>query len=227
MAKKKPLRIIFNCKGNHFKFISFFVSKADNSIYFHLYRTSEEKMFVPKVDQSESNKLKFSRINTEAIDFDQNKISFHESGYVHTTDKLGKRFRDGKIGIPFEELINDYLLLLCLSPKNPLDMVPAKKIDNKRDFIIGFDPKTGPVLFHFWIKHKSCKKVPGELPGENMLGGFVEIEYDNKDFTILIAMTKLKTINEGNQKWPPFTLALNFVSNGNNRNLIRLVGKTF
>lgn len=227
MTRKKPPRIIFDCEGKYFKFINFSFSKSDNSIFFHLYRASEERLVVPKVDQTEPNTVKFSSVDTETIDFDLNKISFHEKGYVHTTDKHGKRFRDGKIGIPFDELINDYLLLLCLSPKNPLDMVPIEEIDNERDIIIGFDPKIGPVLIHFWIKHRDCKKVPGELPGENMLGGFIEIKHDNKEFTILIAMTKLQTNDEGKGKWPPFTLALNFESKSDNRGLVKIVGKTF
>ena len=141
------------------------------------------------------------------VDFDANKISFHESGYVHTTDKSGKRYRDGVRGIQFSN-IDKYLHILALAPKRPSDMVKLAKVDLLRDLKIDLKDNIQPFVLHFAVHRKSVQ-LSGIYPGEIDLldGKIIKVDFDDKEYGLFIGMTRvLKGPNVEKVEWPPFTL---------------------
>ena len=133
---RKPSRIILDYRKKNYKFMNFFVDKKDNSFYFHIYRKSNEfpmKSKTPLSDKSNIQRIHFP--DFEPTGFNENHISFHESGYIHSTDSDGKRYRDAIIGIPFSK-IESYLFILVIVPKNPLDMIELSMVDLGRDIQI-------------------------------------------------------------------------------------------
>jgi len=94
-------RIIFQYLGRYYKYMNFFVSKSDNSFYFHFYNDVYEKVKIPKTPLEERNDGKIDFTDYISTDFERQKLSIHERGYIHSSDKNRNRLRDGIIGTPF------------------------------------------------------------------------------------------------------------------------------
>ena len=204
----KPSRIIFGYKGKHYKFLNFFVDKNDNSFYFHLYRKKGETLI--SSDESDSDEsvkhIKFSSF--KQTDFVENKISFHESGYIHSTDKHGYRYKDNVVGIPFRDIIS-YMFILVLAPKNPEELIEIHKLDNTRDIHIKLPDTIYPFMVHFAILKKDSSSLPLIPVNQNILSGLIHCDYDDKKYGLLIALTKvLNKTGKDRIDWPPFTLVL-------------------
>lgn len=209
MAKKrKPSRIIFGYKNRNYKFVSFFVDKNDNSFYFHLYRKlGETLMSSGNSNNNESVKhIHFSSF--KPTDFEENKISFHESGYIHSTDKYGHRYKDGVVSIPFRD-INSYMFILVLAPRNPEELIEIHKLDDTRDIYIKLPDTINPFMVQFAIIKTGTSLLPLIPDNQNILSGLIYCQYDNKENGLLIALTKvLNKTGKDKFDWPPFTLIL-------------------
>jgi hypothetical protein len=140
--------------------------------------------------------------------FEENKISFHKSGYIHSTDVYGQRYRDGLVGIPFEN-VTSFLFVLVVAPKNPLEMIELGTVDNQRDIQIHLPEDVSPFTLQFAIVRKGTKQLPLIPTEQNILGGYIMCEYDDKEFGLLLIITKvLKTKELDEVFWPPFSLVL-------------------
>ena len=206
--RRKSSRIILGYRGKNYKFMSFFVDKRDNSFYFHIYRKPNEFPMNPKTPLPEkSNILRIHFPGFEPTGFEENHISFHKSGCIHSIDSKGHRYRNGTVGIPFSE-IESHLFILVLAPKNPSDMLELSKLDSTRDIRIGISDEMQPFALHFGV-HKKWSSVMPRLPSNDLLGGYIKCGFDDKDFELLIAMSKVdKVPGVGKVEWPPFTLVL-------------------
>ena len=205
--KRTHPRIILDYQGKNYKFMSFFVDRKDNSFYFHIYRKPNESPMRPKTPlPDKSNFLRIHFPDFEPTGFKENHISFHESGYIHSTDSMGKRYRDGIVGISFSK-IKSHLFILGLAPKNPSDLVELSRLDSSRDIHIALPNDIQPFILHFGVHRKESLSLPA-LPN-NLFDGLIMVQFDDKDFELLIAMTKVGAI-PGVEKvdWPPFTLEL-------------------
>jgi hypothetical protein len=181
--------------------LSFFVDKKDNSFYFHLYEEDNE-VFKSYSVTSENGitKIEFDKIKEH--DFQRNKISLHQSGYIHSTDKNGRRLKDNIIGFPFSE-IEISKLILILAPKK-IDTLPIlNKLDLTRDIVIIMS-LGNPFVINFEIFKKSELKNLPTIHEDNFLGGFIEITIDDKEYGLRFYLQSLK----GNGRWPDFSTVL-------------------
>lgn len=199
--KRKSTRIIFNIDETLYKFASFFVDKRDNSFYFHLYEEDNENFKSYNVTSDKGmTKLEFD--NFDEHDFQRNKLSLHESGYIHSTDKNGKRLKDNVTGFPFAE-IDTCKLVLILAPKK-IDTLPIlEKTDPLRDIVVLLT-LGNPFVINFEIfKKTEVENLPTDHE-DNIIGGYIEITIDDKDYGLRLYFQSIK----GKGQWPDFTATL-------------------
>lgn len=195
--KLKSTRIVFNYKTKFYKFICFFVDKNDNSFYFHTYEEVNQnlKLISSNWQENQINHIDFKNI-TEFY-FHKNKLSFHESGFIHITDKHGNRLKDNVIGIPFSE-IETSLHILFFAPKKIDTLVVLEKINNQ-DIIIELPDDIKPFTLHFDVFRKS--KIDSlNCDNPNLLFNDFKIKtYENKEFGLRLYLQKVL----GDAQWPP------------------------
>jgi hypothetical protein len=199
--KRKSTRIIFEINQEYYKFASFFVDRNDNSFYFHLYEEADENFKSYNViSENGTTKIEFDNINEH--DFKRNKLSIHQSGYIHSTDKNGKRLKDNIVGIPFSQIESSKLILILL-PKKIDTLLKLEKIDHSRDVCISIT-LGNPFSINFEIFKISEIENLSTIHENNILQGYVEIIIDEKDYGLRIY---LQSIN-GPRIWPKFSVAL-------------------
>ncbi|MBN1367594.1 MAG: hypothetical protein JW967_06690 [Dehalococcoidales bacterium] len=208
--KRKPTRIILGYKNENYKLMNFFTGEQDNSFYFHIYRKPNEfpmRDIKRDIKNETSNELRIHFPDFVPTEFNENHMSFHEKGYIHSTDAVGNRYHDGIIGIPFSK-IDTYLFALVVAPKHPSNLIKlTRQKDSTRDIHIALQDDVQPFGLHFAFYKKGAilPKPPPDLIG----GGFVACEYDDKVFGLLLAMKKVVPgIKGGSVAWPPFTVIL-------------------
>jgi hypothetical protein len=207
MAKQKSCRIIFEYRGKYHPFLSFWVDKNDNSFYFHIYRRPGET----PMSSNDGPIQNGSRIDFQLFKptgFNENKMSFHGSGYIHSTDKYGRRYRDGVRGIAFQK-IETYLCFLLVAPPNPAHLVEIPSIDVNRDLQIHLPDDVAPFALQFTIIKKGTKTLP-QIPIEECLfKEFIICEFTDKQFNLLLAATKvLKGQALEDVSWPKFPFVM-------------------
>lgn len=183
--------------------MNYFSDKKDNSFYFHIYEEASQNIKIPNIplEKREDNKIDFK--DFVETNFKRNKLSFHKSGYIHSTDNEGNRFQDGVVGIPFEK-IDKSLLILVLGPKRIDTLIEIEKINKKTDLLIDLPSDINPFTLHFDVFRKS--KIPElDISIPNLIySGFVMTEYEGKEFGLRLYLQKVL----GNAIWPPFNLIL-------------------
>ncbi len=214
MSRKntKPTRLIFTYRGKCYKFMSFFVDEHDNSFYFHIYRKKGETPMFCDDHPSQAEPLRIHFPSFKPTGFEENKISFHESGYIHSTDKRGKRYRDGVVGIPFEN-VQSFLFILAIAPKNPLEMIAATSIDRQNDLQIHLKDDANPFVVQFAVVRKGTESFPKMPSEQNLLSGFIKCDYRDRTFGLVLALTKVLNASQSIElNWPPFNLILKRVA---------------
>jgi hypothetical protein len=201
--KTKPTRIIFKYKDRFYKFMNYFPDKKDNSFYFHIYDNKSENLRVPNIPLAKrgDNKIDFNDfVETE---FKRNKLSFHQSGFIHSTDNNGNRLQDGIIGIPFEKIAKS-LLILVLGPKKIDSLTEIQQIRENTDIIISLPDNISPFTLNFDVfRNDKINELDINNPNP-ILGGFIMTEYNGKEFGLRLYLQKVL----GNANWPPFNLTL-------------------
>jgi len=151
--KRQQIRFIFKYGSELYKFLSIFTSH-DNSFYFHLYEESDQPFRYYKSSMTEENQLKIDIKHPVATEFIRHKFSFHQSGYVHYTNKKGGRYKDGVKGIPFNDIESSNLILL-LAPKNIPQLEKYKAKKDGHNFIIPLSMDQSPFSLNFEVFRKS------------------------------------------------------------------------
>jgi|GEM_PF-5550394 len=129
LLKRQPIRIIFKHQDVLYKFLTIFVSE-DNSFHFHLYEESNKEFEYYNLTKEKDGKSKIDINKPVNSNFLRHKFTFHKSGYIHSTDKNGKRFKDGIKGLAFNEIETSNLILM-FAPKSieSLENTSIKKMD--------------------------------------------------------------------------------------------------
>lgn len=200
--KRKSTRIIFRQAEVDYKFASFFVDKNDNSFYFHLYEEADANYKSYNLS-AENGATKIEFDNFKEHDFKRNKLSIHPSGYVHSTDRNGKRLKDNIIGIPFVE-IETSKLILVLAPKKIDELIKIDPVNPLRDIIIILSKDINPFTLNFEIFKKSELENLATDHENNLIGGYIEVTIDDKDYGIRFY---LQSVN-GKGDWPDFSIVL-------------------
>ncbi len=201
--KTKPTRIIFRYQGKLFKFMNYFSDKKDNSFYFHIYEESTEKLKIPNIPLHERKDRMIDFEDFVDTDFKRNKLSFHQSGFIHSTDENGKRFKDGVVGKPFTS-IEKSLLILALGPKKIDTLIEIETTNLKTDILIELISDIKPFTVNFEVYRKT-KMSELDISIPNLIsGGFLLTEYDSKEFGLRLYLQRVL----GDAIWPKFNLVL-------------------
>ena len=180
--------------------MNYFPDKKDNSFYFHIYEECSKKLKIP-VQERNDGLIDFR--DFVDTDFRRNKLSIHQSGYIHSTDENGKRFKDGVVGIPFTS-IEKSLLILVLGPQKIETLVEIETTNLKTDILVELPKDLTPFTINFEIYRKTkISELDFAIP--NLIsGGFILTEYDSKEFGVRFYLQKVL----GDAIWPPFNLIL-------------------
>jgi hypothetical protein len=206
--KTKPVRIIFKHLDKFYKFMNYFPDKKDNSFYFHIYQEVSQNIKIPNIPLENRENFIINFKDFVETNFKRNKLSFHESGYIHSTDNKGNRFQDAVIGVPFDKIENS-LLILVLGPKRIDTLIETEKINEKTDLLINLPLDIKPFTLNFEIYRKS-KKNELDIAIPNLISGsFVMTEYEGKEFGLRLYVQKVL----GKEYWPPFNLILKRIGN--------------
>ena len=100
-----------------------------------------------------------------------------------------------------------------MAPKNPLDMIELSMVDSSRDIQIHLPDDMQPFVLHFGLHRKENPLSPELLSNDLLGGGIIVGKFADKDYDLLIAMTKVGA-PPGVEKvvWPLFTLVLKRIS---------------
>jgi hypothetical protein len=201
--KKKSPRIIFVKDNKLYKFMSFFVGKSDNSFYFHLYEEANGNLKTYEVTSLENGTAKIELENLKEHDFRRNKISLHESGYIHSTNQNGNRLKDNVIGIPFSKIETSNLILLIV-PKKIETLEEIHAVDESRDLRIQLPNPIEPFSINFEIFKKDCEDKLVINHEGNILGGYIAVTFDDKDYGLRFYLQSIK----GKSTWPSVSFSL-------------------
>lgn len=183
--------------------MNFFVGKSDNSFYFHLYEEANGNLKTYEVSSLENGKTKIDLENITDHEFKRNKISLHESGYIHSTNNQGKRLKDNIIGIPFNQIEISNLILLVI-PKRIDSLEVIDKSDESRDVVVHLPNSTEPFSINFEIFKKNNEDKLVINHPKNILGGYLNITIDQKDYGVRLYLQSIK----GKVRWPDVSFVL-------------------
>ena len=201
--KLKPTRIIFKYNGKYYKFMSYFVDKTDNSFYFHIYNENIDGVKQFNISKQGTTGMKIDFENVKGTDFKRNKLSFHQSGYIHSTDNNSKRLEDGIIGTKFKN-IETSLSILVLGPQRIDTLTEIKATSHKTDIVFDFKSNIQPFTVHFDI-YRLSNESKLDISNPNLYSGeYIMTRYDHKEFGLRMYLQKLL----GDEIWPPFNLVL-------------------
>ena len=184
MTKDVTTRITFTYKGSTYKFMSFWVGRNDNSFYFHVYRRPDEPLMVPPQMTGKGGRRNIPFKEFTPTTFTPHKISVHESGTIHTTDKTGARHADGRKTIPFAEIQGIHNIVI-LAPKHPEQLVKGSH-DPARDINLGLPEDIRPFTVQFFA-YRQGESIPPFLPaGVKLLLDPVQIQITGKAYGLMI-----------------------------------------
>jgi len=166
--KRQQIRFIFKYRDELYGFLSIFTSN-DNSFHFHLYEESDKPFEYFNSSLNYENRLNIDIENPVSSNFIRHKFTFHKSGFIHSTKKDGKRYKDGVKGISFSEITSSKLILV-LAPKK---MELLEKYKTKKDghnFIIPIEEKQTPFSFNLEVFKTSYLNNLPTIPTEILQG---------------------------------------------------------
>jgi hypothetical protein len=201
--KTKPTRVIFDFEGEKYKFLSYFPDKKDNSFYFHIYNGENEKMRIPGIPLEKRNDKMIVFDDFKETDFVGNKLSFHESGYIHSTDNSQERFKDGVIGISFKN-IEISLLILIVAPIKIENLIKIDRVREQTDIVIALSGNITPFTINFEVfRISEMAKLDYNNP-HLVIDDYILTEYEDKEFGLRLYLQKVL----GDAAWPPFNTIL-------------------
>ena len=152
------LRFGVSWRGVEYKIFSIFKS-TDESVYLHTY-SKTSKTATMSVPTSIKNgqvgaPVDFKALKSKLTPFTKQKISFHQSGIIHSTDNEGERAQNDKEirGTLFDQ-IETFAILYYLIPMSP-DKYKKRTDKTKPCFIIDIEKeKLVPyAIICFLVKH--------------------------------------------------------------------------
>ena len=125
MASTIPFRVVLTHKGISHKFFTLFQGK-DGSLYIHPNRPDGQPWRVPAIEETDPNQMLLSLTDFKEPDFELRKITYHQSGIIHLTNKQGNRYKDGTRGPAFKDMESPYDL--CVLAPCRLGSSSSRKI---------------------------------------------------------------------------------------------------
>ena len=153
MAKRLPFRIILKHRGVARKFLSLITAK-DNSIFIHQNRPDDQGWKIPGYSSAAdtSGRMRIDFKNYDEPSFEMQKLTIHQSGFIHITNKKGERLRDGIRGPAFSDMELPYDICVIV-PCNP-ELLPVYSTDKAHvaelellEAILGRPPQPGLAVF--------------------------------------------------------------------------------
>ncbi|UJH69074.1 hypothetical protein [Allomuricauda sp. SCSIO 65647] len=146
--------------------------------------------------------MKIDIKNPVTTEFMRHKFSFHKSGYIHSTNKKGNRYKDGIKGIPFNKIESSSLILL-LAPKNISKLEKYRPKKDGHDFIFPISKEQSPFSMNFEVFRKSKIRNLPKIPDDIHLG-LCTYEWEDMKFGLRFYIQNIK----GALEWPESTLVL-------------------
>ncbi len=201
---EKFIRIVFDYRGQRHKYMRIFCSGKDNSFYFHIYGDLEKPMMVgPSGDLLENGSIDLTK--WKPVDFFRNKLSLHESGAIHATDRTGQKRGKGIQSVPFKQ-IEHYHFYLFSAPRNPASYPVQRVADIRHDVLLPLQPNEDAIYFQFAVKRTGIKFVMKKLERSYLMAP-IEVEWATKPFGLLIhGQRVVRGPGITRVRWPAFSL---------------------
>lgn len=211
MAKLKPARLVLGYKGCNYKLLSMFFGN-DNSVCFHLYRHPGEYPMRPTYDATQDGKTLIHFPGFEPTNIEEDHLSFHRSGQIHSRVNHPSKYRAVFQGLAFDE-IEDCRLLLCVAPPQPDQLVRASDTLNpRRDIHLGLGDEIEPFYLQLGI-YREKDKISLPVVNETDYNGYIIHTRSGQEFGIWVKVSLVAKKEPSVQiNWPPFTLVLKRVS---------------
>jgi len=199
-VKLQDIRIIFGHQGRDHKFMSFLCDKADNTLYFRLFRKStapgsEEVSDIIRIQLPESEPASFEGGRLSVID---DKL---------TQSKIIKRKRHSAHSDPLIQSSAN-ITILSIAPEHPSRMVeiPGRE---ERDIHFALQGDVQPFVVNFIVHRKNSEEMPLADKNDLMGGQLMQCKFDGMDFDLLITMSKIEPDADGDKmNWPPHSVVL-------------------
>lgn len=205
MAGASYTRLLMEHEGRVGKVLNVSFSKQ-NDVYVHIYRDVNEAFRPPSFKMQPGVETTFNWEDFAPTDFQHHKISFHPSGYVHSTDQAGRRLKDGIRGLPFAE-IGDYYGILVVVPRHPSELPPHTRQKKAKDVVLGAPSGIRPFILFFAIYRTA--RPPALPPPEPPLGIYLLVAEPGLEYGVIVSSHPSHLYGpDGTLQWPPFTFWL-------------------
>jgi hypothetical protein len=196
MSHELKLRAFLEYEGIPRKFFTLLVGR-DNSFYVHLARPIGQPWRYPGTSAARENgMIELDFINFVEPSFDLRKISFHPTGYIHSTDAKGKRFRDGLRGPAFSDMTLPHEIC-AMCPSHPTTL-PTFDQAGGNTLRIVIPNECGPfsaVLSIIETSMPPAASVPDVWP----------IIFPEVRFSLLLSLRPVREmVRKEPPPWPPF-----------------------
>jgi hypothetical protein len=195
-SKTSDIRIVFDYEGKSRLFMSFLADAKDNSLYFRIYRGSDQSDVVhiqlPEPDAAAREK-EIAALEAELARLKGAKGNHHHGGErTAAPSPTGPNFS-----------------ILSVAPGHPSKMAEVQNLDAKRDIRFALQGDALPFVVNFMAHRKSSTEMPIIETGDLMGGSFMQCKFDDMAFDLLISLSQIENAEETEKvNWPPFPVVL-------------------
>jgi hypothetical protein len=205
MAKIKSTRLLMEYEGRCSKLLHIAWS-PQSDVHIHPYRGPDEpfRPFPLNIQPGVDTTIRWD--DFKPLEFDHNKVTFHRSGVVHSTDRGARRLKDGIHILEFSD-IDDYHDIFVVVPRHPSELPAVTPRKGSRDVV--FEVPTGIRPFYLLLTLFRAGQFPKLPPPKPPLSEYPCISEPGLDYGLVIS-SHFSTLRgpEGNLEWPPFTFWL-------------------
>lgn len=206
MARIKSTRLLIEYEGRLGKLLQIAWSR-ESDVHIHPYREAGEafRPFPQPIHPGVDLNIRWD--DFKPIAFDHNKVSFHRSGIVHSTDPQGRRLMDGIRVLAFSE-IDEYHHIFAVFPRHPSELPATTPRRASRDVTLEVPSGIRPfflLLTLYRASHPPVSLPPPKPP----LGLYPCVSEPGLEYALMVSghFSNLQE-PEGMRRWPPFTFWL-------------------
>jgi hypothetical protein len=205
MASASYTRLLIEYEGRVGKLLNVSLSRQ-NDVYVHIYRDVNEAFRPPSFKVQPGVETTFSWEDFAPTDFQHNKITFHPSGYVHSTDQTGRRLKDGIRGLPFSE-IDDHYGILVVVPRHPSELPATTQSKKAKDVVL--EVPSGIRPFILFLALYRAAHPPVLPPPKPPLEAYLLVTEPYLEYGVIVSAHFSHLHGPyGALQWPPFTFWL-------------------
>lgn len=205
MPKRLPLRVVLQFRESNRKFFALLAAK-DNSFYIHPYRPEGQPWRIPGggAKPDAAGKQTLDLINFVEPTLQMHKLTLHQSGFIHVTDRHGKRHREGTRGPSFRKMPLPYDMC-TLIPCNP-GLLPMHKDERGHAAFIALPDDIGP--FYMTITIIEASAPPPAVAGPLLPKQPINFLFEGLDYGIGLTMWPVVHGSDVVPEWPSFPFFL-------------------